>query len=452
MPALLGRYREHYQSNLLLAYPVIISQLGHTVVGLADSLIVGHKGALPLAAVSLGNSVFTVLMMIGIGISFGLTPLIAQASGKKAHHDCGTLLSNSLVVNSITGVVLCLLTFVVISVLGQLHEPREVVVLAKPFMAYLAISVMPLMIFLTFKQFAEGLGFTKQAMRISIAGNVINIGVGIVLVFGLFGFPSMGIIGVGISTLVDRFLMALAMGFYVLKGKRFKPFLDAFSWAAVRWRSVVALLHIGVPVSMQYFFEVSAFTFSAVMIGWTGAIPLAAHQIAISLAAVTYMMASGLASAATIQAGNSFGQQNFGRMRFAAVSSYHLVLVFMSFTAIMFIALRSYLPLLYIKDPRVVSLASSLILIAAFFQLFDGFQVVGLGILRGMSDVRVPTLLTFVAYWIIGLPLAYILGIRLGWGAIGVWIGLGFGLGMAAVLLLLRFLNKTTFYLSQVVE
>jgi len=452
MPALLLRYREHYQANLLLAYPVVISQLGHTVVGLADSLIVGHKGALPLAAVSLGNSVFIVVMMIGIGISFGLTPLIAQASGKKTHHDCGTLLSNSLLVNSVTGVVLCLLTFVVISVLGQLHEPREVVVLAKPFMAYLAVSVMPLMIFLTFKQFAEGLGFTKQAMYISIAGNILNICVGIVLVFGLLGFPSMGIIGVGISTLVDRFLMALAMGFYVLKGKRFKPFLDAFSWAALRWRSVVSLLHIGVPVSMQYFFEVSAFSFSAVMIGWTGAIALAAHQIAISLASVTYMMASGLAAAATIQAGNSFGQQNFGRMRFAAVSSYHLVLVFMSFTAILFIVFRGYLPLLYIKDLRVVSLASSLILIAAFFQLFDGFQVVGLGILRGMSDVRVPTLLTFIAYWIIGLPLAYILGIRLGWGATGIWIGLGFGLGMAAVLLLFRFLNKTTFYLSRVVE
>lgn len=440
---MLKKYRSHYRSNIKLAYPVVISQLGHTLVALSDSLIVGHKSSVALAAVSLGNAVFTVIMMIGIGISFGLTPLIAQENGRKNLDETGKLLKNSLFINMLTGIFLCALTLTASHFLGHLGEPPEVVLLAKPFMNLLGISVIPLMLFLTFKQFAEGLGFTKQAMRISIIGNVLNICLGITLVFGLFGFRSFGVIGVGISTLTDRTLMGLTMGIYVLRASRFKNYLLKFRVARISYERIFNILKIGVPVAMQYLFEVSAFTGAAIMVGWMGTNQLAAHQIAISLAAITYMMASGLSAAATIQTGHSYGKGDFLHLREFAISSYHLVFIFMGLTGLFFISLNHVLPHLYLNDQNVIRIAAPLLVIAGLFQLFDGFQVVGLGILRGMSDVKVPTLITFIAYWVIGLPIGYVLGFNFHLGPNGVWIGLLLGLAFAAVLLFIRFQWKS---------
>lgn len=440
---MLKKYRSHYRSNIKLAYPVVISQLGHTLVALSDSLIVGHKSSVALAAVSLGNAVFTVIMMIGIGISFGLTPLIAQENGRKNLDETGKLLKNSLFINMLTGLFLCVLTLTASHFLGSLGEPAEVVLLAQPFMNLLGISVIPLMLFLTFKQFAEGLGFTKQAMRISIIGNVLNICLGITLVFGLLGFRSFGVIGVGISTLTDRTLMGLTMAIYVLSARRFKYYLVKFRAARLSYQRIISILKIGVPVAMQYLFEVSAFTGAAIMVGWMGTNQLAAHQIALSLAAITYMMASGLSAAATIQTGHSYGKGDYLHLREFAISSYHLVFIFMGLTGLFFISLNHVLPLLYLHDQNVIRIAAPLLVIAGLFQLFDGFQVVGLGILRGMSDVKVPTLITFIAYWIIGLPIGYLLGFNFHLGPNGVWIGLLLGLAFAAVLLFIRFQWKS---------
>ncbi len=437
------KYLPYYRSNIKLAYPVVISQLGHTLVALSDSLIVGHKSSVALAAVSLGNAVFTVIMMIGIGISYGLTPLIAQENGRKNHDEIGKLLKNSLIINVFTGFLLCALTLLASHFLPLLGEPPEVVSLARPFMNFLGFSVIPLMLFLTFKQFAEGLGFTKQAMRISIIGNLINICLGITLVFGLFGFRSYGVLGVGISTLTDRSLMGITMCLYVLKADRFKLYLQKFKKAGLSMIRMKNILRIGIPVSLQYLFEVSAFTSAAIMVGWMGTNQLAAHQIALSLAAITYMMASGLSAAATIQTGHSYGKLDYAHLRIFGISSYHLVFVFMGITGIMFISLNRILPQLYIQDQNVINFAAPLLIIAGLFQLFDGFQVVGLGILRGMSDVKVPTLITFIAYWIIGLPLGYLLGIRNHMGPNGVWIGLLVGLAMAAGMLFIRFQWKS---------
>lgn len=437
------KYRSHYRSNIKLAYPVVISQLGHTLVALSDSLIVGHKSSVALAAVSLGNAVFIVIMMIGIGISFGLTPLIAQENGRKNPEETGQLLKNSLIINMLTGLMLCLLTLTASHFLGRLGEPAEVVVLARPFITLLGFSVIPLMLFLTFKQFAEGLGFTRQAMIISIVGNVINICLGITLVFGLFGIRSFGVIGVGISTLTDRTLMGLTMAFYVLTSSHFKVYLEKFRSARLSLARIKSILQIGVPVALQYLFEVSAFTGAAIMVGWMGTEQLAAHQIALSLAAITYMMASGLSAAATIQTGTSYGQLDYLHLREFAISSYHLVFLFMGLTGIFFVSFNHVLPLLYLHDQRVISIAAPLLVIAGAFQLFDGFQVVGLGILRGMSDVKVPTVITFVAYWIIGLPIGYLLGFRFHLGPNGVWYGLLCGLAFASVLLFARFQWKS---------
>jgi len=435
------KYKPHYQSNLKLAIPVVISQLGHTLVHTADSVIVGHfAGTIPLAAVSLVNSLFTLILVIGIGISYGITPLIAQENGKNNQEECGKLLFNGVVLSAITGIVLFLgLYFGTLSVIDHLGQTPEVVAQAKPFLTLLSISIIPLMFFMTFKQFAEGLGFTKQAMYISIWGNILNIVLGIIFVKGMFGIEPMGVKGVGLSTLIDRSFMAVVMAVYIFKSKHFKNYLKGFGKAYFTKVRSLKILKIGAPVALQYTFEISAFSGAAILMGTLGATQQAAHQVAINMASMTYMMASGLSAAAAIKTGNNFGKKDFAELRMSAMSSYHIVLIFMLFTAIIFVLLNSYLPFLYTEDLSVIAIASQLLIIAGFFQLFDGTQVVGLGILRGMGDVNIPTIFTFIAYWIVGLPSAYYLGIIEGLGANGIWYGLTLGLLVSSGLLFLRF-------------
>ena len=441
MKQLYQKYKPHYQSSLHLAIPVVISQLGHTLVHTADSVIIGHfVGTTALAAVSLVNSIFTIVLVIGIGISYGLTPLIAQENGKKEYSECGRLLSNSLLINAISGILLYgLVYFGSVAVIDHLDQSAEVVKQAKPYLNLLGFSIIPLMIFMTFKQFAEGLGFTRQAMMISIWGNVLNVCLGIIFVKGLFGIEHMGIQSVGWSTLIDRSIMAVVMTVYVLRSEIFRKYLKSFALSSVDLLRSVNIFRIGAPVAMQYTFEVSAFSGAAIMIGTIGAVDQAAHQVAINLASMTYMMASGISAAATIRTGNTFGSRDFQQLRLSAISSYHIVLAFMSVTAIIFIGLNQYLPWIYTSDTNVITIAAQLLIIAGFFQLFDGTQVVGLGVLRGMGDVNIPTFITFIAYWIIGLPVGYYLGIGLGLGAKGIWYGLTLGLLVSAALLFIRF-------------
>lgn len=439
MKQLYANYRSHYKENFRLAYPVVISQLGHTLVQVSDSIIIGHTGDVPLAAVSLGVSIFTVFLVAGLGISYGLTPLIAQADGAGNKAECGYFLQHSLVINLLAGLALCGILIALSCNMAFLHEPPIVAAEAAPFLRLLGVSVLPLMFFQTFKQFTEGLGFTRQAMNITIVGNVINIVLGVTLVYGF----KLGVVGVGIATCTDRVLMGVAMCYYVLRNQRFKPYLAGVKLKDFSRKVAGRILGIGAPVGLQSVFEVSAFSGAAIMVGWIGVADLAAHQIAISLASMTFMAASGISAASGIKSGNYLGGGNFPELRRSAIASYHMVLLFMGCTAVMFMLLRHVLPGFYISDPAVESIAAQLLLIAAFFQLFDGTQVVGLGILRGMGDVKVPTVITLFAYWGFALPVGYWLGIKLGWGVGGIWWGLLLGLLASSVLVFIRFHFRT---------
>lgn len=438
-------YKPYYKENLHLALPIVVSQLGHTLVQVADSMIVGHfTDTTQLAAVSLVNSLFTIILVIGLGISYGLTPLIAKENGKKDYNECGKLLSNSIILNIITGIFLYLMIhFGTLLIIDHLGQSPAVVAYAKPYLGYLGLSIIPLMIFQAFKQFTEGLGFTKQAMLVSIAGNIVNVVLGIIFVKGLFGITPMGVKGVGLSTLIDRTLMALVMAVYVLSAKNFKIYLHEFSISFFDKVRSANIIKIGAPVGLQYVFEISAFSGAAILIGTIGSVEQAAHQVAINLAAATYMMASGVASAATIKTGNNLGKQNLLDLRRSAIASYHVIIAFMSITALIFILANNVLPYIITKDIHVVTIAAQLLIIAGFFQLFDGTQVVGLGILRGLGDVNIPTIITFLSYWVVGMPVGYILGILMGMGVSGIWYGLTLGLLSASILLFFRFQKKT---------
>ena len=440
---MLSQYKSnkiYYQSTIMLAGPVVISQLGHTLVQTVDSIIVGHyAGTISLAAVSLVHSVFMVVLVIGLGIAYGVTPLIAQEDGKSNYQECAQLLSNSLWLNIISAILLFLLVYYgSMFAMHHVDQDPRVVKTAKPYLLLLGVSILPLMVFQTFKQFAEGLGFTKQAMTITIWGNVLNLILAVILVKGMFGIPPMGVQGIGIATLTDRILMMVVMIWYVLKSRNFKQYIQHFSVRFIDFSRIYKIIKIGVPVAMQYIFEIGAFAVAALMAGKIGAMEQAAHQTAITFVAMTYMMASGIASAATIKVGNSFGSQNYFRIQKFAKVSYHLVIVFMLIFAVIFTVFNQYLPYIITSDPAVIPLAAQLLIIAGVFQLFDGAQVVGLGTLRGMGDVKTPTFITFFAYWVIGLPVAYFLGIQLNIGVKGIWYGLTLGLLTSSVLLYFR--------------
>lgn len=441
LKAKIRSYKPYYISSLALAGPVVISQLGHTLVQTADSIIVGHfAGTIPLAAVSLVHSVFMIVMVIGLGIAYGLTPLIAQENGKKNHKECGELLANSLTINIISGIILfCMVYFGSMAIIDHLDQDPEVVREAKPYLFLLGLSIVPIMIFSAFKQFAEGLGFTRQAMNITIWGNVLNIILAIVFVKGMFGIEPMGIRGVGYSTLIDRCLMAIVMGLYVFKSTIFKKYIPSFRLLALQISKCREILKIGAPVALQYVFEMGAFATAAVMAGTFGPDIQAAHQIAITLASMAYMMGSGVASAATIMIGNNYGKGRFDRLKKYANTNYFLILAFMCITAFIFAVFNQYLPWIFTQDQAVIAIAAQLLIIAGIFQLFDGVQVVGLGVLRGMGDVNKPTLITFVSYWLIGLPIGYLIGIHWGIGVKGIWYGLTLGLLTSSILLYIRY-------------
>jgi len=451
LQTLYTKYKPYYKENLTLALPIVVSQLGHTLVHLADGIIVGHfAGTVQLAAVSLVNSLFMLILVLGLGISYGLTPLIAQANGSRDKTACGKLLANSLVINFCFSVILYALVYgVSISVIDHLGQSPDVVKHAKPYLNLLGFSIIPLMIFQAFKQFTEGLGFTKQAMMISIWGNVVNVIIGIILVKGMFGISPMGVKGVGISTLIDRILMAIVMGTYVFRSKNFKAYLSDFTLAAIDKLRINQIIKLGAPVAMQYAFEISAFSGAGIIIGTIGKIEQAAHFTALSLAAFTYMLASGIASAATIKTGNNLGKKSFTDLRRSAIASYHVVILFMSLTAVLFILANNVLPYIFTNDVVVIEIAAQLLILAGFFQLFDGTQVVGLGVLRGIGDVNMPTFITFLSYWVIGIPLGYFLGIYLGVGVKGIWYGLTFGLLTASILLFWRFQQRTKLLIAQ---
>ena len=431
--------REQVKTTFLLAYPVMLSQLGQVAVGVADSMMVGRLGALELAASSLANSIFFVILMFGIGISMGLTPLVSKSFGKGKTHQISRLFSNSLLINFLTSLVLFGIVLLFSQNLSILNQPKEVEVLALPFLLIITASLLPLMVFQTFKQLVEGFSQTKQAMFITIAANLVNVFLNWLFIWGNWGFPELGFLGAAWATLISRILMMVLMGAYVLYSNRYADFgLRIFRFKP-NWTLCKRVLKIGIPTGFQFIFEVSAFSAAAIMMGWIGVNALAGHQIALNLASISYMMATGLATAGMIRVSHYIGKEDYKGMREAGMVAFGMVATFMFVCALLFFLLRFFLPTLYIDDPQVISLAASLLVLAGLFQLSDGIQVVGLGVLRGLEDVKVPTIVTFLAYWGLGLPLGYLLAFKMGFAEKGIWIGLLIGLTLTAGMLLYRF-------------
>ena len=437
-------YKDHFNKTVLLAYPVMLSQLGHIMVGIVDSIMVGQLGPKELAASSFASNFLAVFMMFGIGVSYGITPMVAQADGKKDNDLITRLLRHGIILCLVLGLLMVMLMYSLTAVFPYMGQPAEVIDLGTPYFFIIASSLFPLIVFQGFRQFSEGMSITKPTMYITILANGLNVLLNYLLIFGKWGFPELGLNGAGWSTLVSRVLMAIAMLVFVRRYHRFKAFRAGFVLNRFKADFFKPMLKIGIPTGGQFIFEVGAFAMAAVMMGWLGTVPLASHQIAISLVAISYMMASGISAASTVRVGNQLGKGDFPNLRRAGNTSFIMALVFMAACSLVYILFNGFFPQLYVDDAEVVGIASSLIVIAGLFQLSDGVQVVGLGCLRGMSDVRVPTWITLLSYWGLAIPSSYVFGFVLDLGPQGVWYGLLIGLTVAAVALYTRFNRLAT--------
>ncbi|MGI4872375.1 MAG: MATE family efflux transporter [Janthinobacterium lividum] len=433
--------KSHLRATALLAFPVVLSQLGHILVGVCDSVMVGHLGKLPLDAVGMGVSVTTLLLVLGLGISMGAVPRVAAANGRGDYPALGRLLVGTVWLNMLAGVALAGLSQLLPLLLPHLGQAPEVVALATPWVRVVGLSLLPLMVFQGFREWAEGLGLTRQAMQLSIAANVLNALLCYALIFGHFGAPALGLMGSAWATLISRIGMALLMGQFVLRAEalRNRRPTSGRAWLRPGLAELRGQLALGLPIGVQMMLEVGAFSAAFLLIGWLGVTPQAAHQIAINVASVTYMAATGISAAATIRVGSLRGSGDVAGARQAGFAAYWLAFAFMGLMGGLMLALRHVIPPLYNHDPAVLAQAATLLAIAAAFQVSDGLQVVGLGALRGLEDVKMPSVVALLAYWAVALPLGYGLGFGLKLGAVGIWLGLLTGLSLVAGLLLLRF-------------
>lgn len=445
-------YTKEFKYNLKLSFPVILGMLGHTFVQFADNVMVGQLGTTELAAVSLGNSFVFIAMSLGIGFSTAITPLVAEADSRGKIADGKSALKHGLVLCSVLGFFLFGIILLAKPLMYYMNQPKAVVALAMPYLDLVAFSLVPLIIFQAFKQFLDGLSETKYPMYATVIANIVNIIINYLLIFGTFGFPKMGIVGAAIGTLVSRVIMVVFVLLLLKNKTKFKPYVTGFKFRVIEKKVIQKIINIGFPSALQMFFEVAIFTSTIWISGVLGENAQAANQIALNLSSMTFMVGMGLGVAAMIRVGNQKGMRNFKQLRRVALSLFFLTFLLEIVFAVVFLLFYKELPLVYldidnlaneINKKEVIFLASQLLLVAAFFQISDGLQVVVLGALRGIQDVKVPMFITFIAYWVIGFPISYYLGLHTSLGTMGIWIGLLSGLTASAIMLFIRFNSQT---------
>lgn len=405
--------------------------------------MVGQLGAAPLAAVSLANALFFSFLVVGLGISFALPPLVAEADAQNDEKRISQLTKHSLIVNLIFALFAIVFIELMIPQLHRLKQDSEVLALAIPYLKISAWSMIPLMIFQTLRCNTEGRSRTLPPMIATLLANVINVIANYALIFGNFGAPKLGVSGAAWGTLIARVFMLFLMIIILRNWKTVWRPIQNMNLKKYQSGLFQQILKIGIPTSMQGFFEVSAFAGASVLAGMIHKEAQAAHQIAINLASISFLICTGIAMAATIRVGNQFGNKQMQNIRTVGIASIIQVVVFMTMTSVIYICFRKYLPTLYINNQEVIDIAASLLILASIFQIPDGIQVTAIGALRGMQDVLVPTLFTFIAYWVMALPVGYHLAFNRGMGALGIWVGLTIGLTISAALMTYRFWSKS---------
>lgn len=426
-----------------LSGPIILGELTQMSLGMIDNAMVGAISYKQLAAAALVNSVMNIPFVLGIGITMSVSQLVSMAHGRRDAQRVSHYLYNGFWLCTVAGLLIALTLNLGKKVIYHLGQDPEVAVLAEPYLQIMGWSILPMLMFMAVKQFTDGLELTLTAMVLSILALPINIGINWLLVYGNWGFPRWELVGAGVGTLLTRILILVALVIIVLSHKRFSRYVAVRKkqWVLNR-RTLRDLLHIGIPSSLQAGMESGAFAVSGIIIGTLGAVQQAAHHIALSCAAFTFMVSMGLAQGGSIRVSNAWGRNNWKEIRIIGKTTLFSGLMYGIFCAVFFVCMKSILPLAFNSDAAVVSLASVLMLYAAIFQISDSTQAIGVGLSRGVKDVNIPTLYVALAYWVVGIPTGCLMAFVLKMGAAGMWIGFVAGLTFSSVFLNLRFFRR----------
>ena len=439
----LQSFTREARSTLTLAVPIMVGQLSQMLMGVTDNIMVGRVGVVPLAASAFANSLLGVPFLFGIGLLQCISVRAAEAHGAGDRRETGEVLRHGLALSILAGLALIAIVFVVATQLDHFGQPPEVAASARNFLLLLGVSLLPMFMSMSLRQFSEALNHPWPPMIIMLGSVLLNAGLNWIFIYGHLGAPALGLEGAGLSTLIARIVALGGIFFYVVRAERFSSALPSGWLHALHWARMRSLLNVGLPTAGQLLLECSAFTMAAIMMGWLGTVPLAAHQIALTCCATTFMFPLGIAMATTIRVGQALGANAADRVRSIGMSSFALSGAIMVLTALVFAFAGGPIASAFVSDTAVTRLAAQLLIVAAFFQCFDGLQVVAAGALRGLSDAAMPMAICLVAYWLVFLPTAYIAAFSYGLGAFGIWASLAVALAVAATLLVSRFLKKS---------
>ena len=435
----LQKYREDYSATIKIGVPIVLGQLGIVVVGLVDNIMVGHFSTSDLAAASFVNSVFNIPILFGMGFSYGLTPLVGQFFGRGDKFRVGGLLRNSLLANFMIGLFLSVVMGIMYLNVHRMGQPEELLPLVRPYFLLQLTSLVFVMMFNSFKQFADGITDTKTSMWIMLSANLLNIIGNSLLIYGVWGLPALGLAGAGISTLTSRIFMFVAFAILFFRKQSYRRYLVGYHRTTYNTGDLKVLNRMGMMVGLQMGMETALFSISGVMIGWLGTVPLAAHQVVASISTLGFMVYYGVGSAVSIRVSNFFGRGDIAGVRRATLAGTHLLGLLAISVSVFFLLVREHIGWLYTSSEDVVNLVAVLMVILVFYQFGDSLQIIFANALRGVADVTSMAVISFIGYFVIALPVSYVCGFVLDWGIEGIWVGYPVGLTLTGGMMCWRF-------------
>src|ERR1043165_4840252 len=426
-------YKAKAWEALKLASPIILGQLGQVLMGFFDTVQIGGLGPTYIAGAGFANSTYWVVNLLGLGILFAVSPLVSEALGEQHRWKSIGVLRSGAKIAVLVSALLMVLMYFTTKHIDIFRETATTNALAIRYLHVINYSTPFMLLYTLGSQFLNGMGRTKPGMIITVSGLALNVFLNWVLIYGNLGAPALSIEGTALATMISRILMSVAIFIYIWRDKQVRQLQHEFANSPVHDKSyALQIFKIGVPAGLQFFWEVAAFNAGQIMSGWIGDTYLAAHLISIGLASITFMIIQGIASAGTIMTGYSFGAKDREGIRVAGNTIFILTALVEAVFAIFFITLKTFLPTLYTNDAEVITIASSVLVFAAIFQVSDGLQAAAAGALRGIQDVTYPAVIAFVSYWMVMIPACCLLAFKLGLGLKGIWIGFIVGLTLAA--------------------
>lgn len=435
MTALKGHYRE----LLRIGLPIMVGQLGMIVLSFADTMMVGHYSTDGLAAAAFVNNLFNLVIIFSTGFSYGLTPVVGRLFGKGDGLSVGRTLKSALVVNGIVAVALMFLMWVLYLNIHRFGQPEELLPLMRPYYLVLLVSLLFVLLFNAFRQFAEGVTDTVTPMCILLGGNLLNIFGNWLLIYGHMGCPEMGLLGAGVASLASRVLMLVCFVVVFLVSGRYAPYREGFFRRGIERGDCVTLIRMGMPVGLQMGMETASFSLSTIMVGWLGTVALAAHQVMLTVGQLGFMIYYGMAAAVAVRASNFMGCKDYDQVRLTVRAGFRLILLIAFCVSAVMLVFRNHMGSLFTDNRSVAAMVARLIIPFVIYQFGDGMQCNYSNALRGISDVKMVTWYAFVAYFIVSLPSGYLFGFVLDMGLVGVWLSFPLGLTCAGLLFRSRF-------------